>query len=86
MKTIILTLATILFINLNTIASGNYKSIRMIDNLGRQFNIEIKIEYIEEVFNFDTKKVFEENKKTYELIDIRPFIKPEKEIDEELPF
>ena len=86
MKNTILTLASILFINLNIMAS-EIRTMKIVDNLGRHFNIEIKIELIEnEKFEFDTKEVFNDIKKENGLIDIRPFIKPEKEIEEDLPF
>ena len=87
MKNTILTLASILFINLNIMASET-KTIRIVDHLGKIFNIEIKVELVEsETFQFDTKEVFNNNNvKNDDLIDIRPFIKPEKEVEEDLPF
>lgn len=85
MKKTILILS-ILFINLNIMASES-KTIRIIDNLGRYFNIEVKTEKdVVEKFEFNTKEIFNDIKKENDLIDIRPFVKPEKEIEEELPF
>ena len=87
MKNTILTLASILFINLNIMASET-KTIRIVDHLGKIFNIEIKVELVEsETFQFNTKEVFNNNTvKNDGLIDIKPFIKLEKEVEEDLPF
>ena len=89
MKAKILTLAAILMISANFAnASNAVKSFRTIDIKGKTFEIQVKVENLKETFEFDTKVIFREVKQKrngqQEMLDIRPFIKPEKELEEEL--
>ena len=89
MKAKILTLAAILMISANFAnASNAVRSFRTIDIKGKIYEIQVKIENLNETFEFDTKVIFREVKQKrngqQEMLDIRPFIKPEKELEEEL--
>jgi hypothetical protein len=82
---------TLIFIALILTATAasadNYRKIKIADNLGRSLEILIKIETITETFHFNTVEIFAEIKKekTQQMIDITPFIIPEKEVEEILP-
>ncbi len=89
MKAKILTLAAILMISANFANASNVvRSFRTIDIKGNTFEIQVKVENLKETFEFDTKVIFREVKQKrngqQEMLDIRPFIKPEKELEEEL--
>jgi hypothetical protein len=87
MKTRIITLAASLLFSLTAVKAENFKTFRIYDRLGSAMEVIMKVENIQEEFDFDTKEVFEEvkNENSYVLQDITPFIKPEQEIAEELP-
>jgi hypothetical protein len=71
-----------------TVASAdNYKKIKIADQLGRSFEILVKVENINETFHFNTREIFNEIKseKKREMIDITPFVRPEAEVVEEMP-
>ena len=89
MKAKILTLAAILMISANFAnASNAVRSFRTIDIKGKIYEIQVKIENLNETFEFDTKVIFREVKQKengqQEMLDIKPFIKPEREVEEEL--
>ncbi len=89
MKAKILTLAAILMISANFAnASTEVKSLRIKDVKGKVLEIQVIVENFVENFDFDTKVIFREVKQKengqQDMLDIRPFIKPEKEIEEEL--
>jgi hypothetical protein len=89
MKAKILTLAAILMISANFAnASNAVRSFKTIDIKGKIYEIQVKVENLNETFEFDTKVIFREVKQKengqQEMLDIRPFIKPEKEVEEEL--
>ena len=89
MKAKILTLAAILMISVNFAnASTEVKSYTIKDIKGKVLEIQVIVENFVENFDFDTKVIFREVKQKengqQDMLDIRPFIKPEKEIEEEL--
>lgn len=89
MKAKILTLAAILMISANFAnASKAAKSFKMVDIKGKIYEIQVKVENLNETFEFDTRVIFKEvtqkENGQQEMLDIRPFIKPEKEVEEEL--
>lgn len=89
MKNIFLTL-TIAF-SLSTLASnaGNHSNmLKIYDISGKTFCITMKADTANDSFEFDTKVVFHHLKSATpnERVDIRPFVKPEKEVDESHPF
>ena len=87
MKTKILTIAAIFAMSIGTLAADNYRSFKMADRLGRTMEIFVKIENIQETFGFDTREVFNEikNSEKQQMIDITPFVKQEREAEENLP-
>lgn len=88
MKNRILTFAAITLMSINLASADNYRTLRVSDLLGRTMEIFVKVENVQESFEFDTREVFNEVKRNGEtqMIDITPFIKPEKEVEENLPF
>ena len=89
MKAKILTLAAILMISANFAnASNEVRSFSIKDIKGKVIEIQVIVENFVENFDFDTKVIFREVKQKengqQDMLDIRPFIKPEKEIEEEL--
>ncbi len=89
MKAKILTLAAILMISVNFAnASTEVKSYTIKDIKGKVLEIQVIVENFMETFDFDTKVIFREVKQKengqQEMLDIRPFIKPEREVEEEL--
>lgn len=88
MKNRILTFAAITLMSINLASADNYRTLRISDLLGRTMEIFVKVENVQETFEFDTREVFNEVKRNGEtqMIDITPFIKPEKEVEENLPF
>lgn len=87
MKTRIITLVSLFLLTVSIASANNYRTLKMSDRLGRTMEIMVKIENIQETFEFDTREVFEEVKgsHTRELIDIEPFMKPEAEVNENHP-
>ena len=89
MKAKILTLAAILMISVNFAnASTEVKSYTIKDIKGKVLEIQVIVENFMETFDFDTKVIFREVKQKengqQEMLDIKPFIKPEREVEEEL--
>jgi hypothetical protein len=89
MKAKILTLAAILMISVNFAnASNEVRSFKIKDIKGKVLEIQVIVENFAENFDFDTKVIFRQVKQKencqQEMLDIRPFIKPEKEVEEEL--
>ena len=89
MKAKILTLAAILMISVNFAnASNEVRSFNIKDIKGKVLEIQVIVENFMETFDFDTKVIFREVKQKengrQEMLDIRPFIKPEREVEEEL--
>jgi hypothetical protein len=76
-----------LILTASVASADNYRKIKIADHLGRSLEIVVKNENIQETFHFNTLEIFREIKKekTKEMIDITPFIKPEKEVEENLP-
>ncbi|MFW6290275.1 MAG: hypothetical protein ACOC0R_04840 [Mariniphaga sp.] len=87
MKTRILTLAALFLMTANIVSADNFRTFKMSDRMGRTFEVFTKIESnIQETFEFDTREVFEEVKQeNNQMIDITPFIKPEREVKETHP-
>jgi len=87
MKTRIITFAASLLISVSTVNAENFKTFKIYNRLGCALEVIMKVENIQEEYDFDTKEIFEEvkNENTFVLTDITPFIKPEKEVSEELP-
>lgn len=87
MKTRILTIAAIFAMSIGTLAADNYRSFKMADRLGRTMEIFVKVENIQETFGFDTREVFCQirSNENRQLIDITPFVKQEREVEEDLP-
>ncbi len=87
MKTRMITFASLLILSVTVATAANFKTLKMSDHLGRSMDILIKVENIKESFDFDTRKIFKEEtcKNSIETLDIRPFIKPEMEVEENLP-
>lgn len=88
MKTRILTFAALFLMTVNFVSADNFKSFKITDRLGRTFEVLTKMESnIQESFEFSTREVFEEVKKqeSNQIIDITPFIKPEREVKETHP-
>ncbi len=88
MKTRILTLAALFLMTANIVSADNFRTFKMSDRMGRTFEVFTKIESnIQETFEFDTREIFEEVKKqeNNQMIDITPFIKPEREVKETHP-
>ncbi len=87
MKTKLITLATLFILTLSSASAEKLSILKISDQMGRTISICIKNEQISETFEFDTKVVFNQIKRNHqtETLDITPFIKPEKEVEEDLP-
>jgi hypothetical protein len=87
MKTKILTFAALFLMTFSIASADNFRSFKMSDRFGRTMEVLVKVEQIQETFNFNTREVFNEVKKSQnpQLIDIAPFVKPEKEVCENHP-
>jgi len=87
MKTRIITFASFLILSVTVATAANFKTLRISDHLGRSMDVLIKTETVTESFDFDTRKIFEQatRKNQMETLDITPFIKPELEVEENLP-
>ena len=88
MKNKVLTFAAITLMSITLASANNYRTLKISDRLGRTMEIFVKVENVQETFEFDTREVFNQVKRNGEkqMIDIKPFIKPEKEVEENLPF
>jgi hypothetical protein len=77
-----------LILTASVASADNYRKIKIADQLGRSIEILVKWENINETFHFSTLEVFNEIKSETkrEMIDIKPFIIPEAEVEEDLPF
>jgi hypothetical protein len=87
MKTRILTAAILLLLTVNFASANNFRSFKMSDRMGRTMEVLVKIETIQETFDFNTREVFEKVKSesTPQMIDITPMVKPERELQETHP-
>lgn len=87
MKTKIFTLATILMLSFTMAnASTKVKVLKIVINNSEEFYLPIKEEALIETFDFEASKYassIKEKNTQKEWIDIRPFVKPEKELEEE---
>lgn len=88
MKAKIFTLGIILALSFNIAsASNNFRILKLTKACGQVMDITIKIETLQEELDINTFEIFQRSKqeqKQSNLIDIKPFIKPEKELEEEL--
>ncbi|TVQ16470.1 MAG: hypothetical protein EA361_04120 [Bacteroidetes bacterium] len=88
MKTRILTFAALFLMTASIATADNFRSFKMSDRLGRTIEVLTKVENnIQETFEFNTREVFDEVKKSNnnQMIDITPFVKPEREVKESHP-
>ncbi len=88
MKTRILTFAALFLMTASIVTADNFRSFKISDRMGRTFEVLTKVESnIQETFEFNTRDVFEEVKKndSSQMIDIKPFVKQEREIKENHP-
>jgi len=87
MKTRIITFAALILFTTAVASAENYRTFSMPDLLGKTIQVFIKVEMDQNDFEFDSKQIFKEIQREGQskMIDVRPFIKPEKEVDEEIP-
>jgi hypothetical protein len=88
MKTKIITIAAVILMSTGIAQSANnFRMFKIHDALGNTFCITMKEDKVNETLEFDTKAVFNNLKKenTVQMIDIRPFVKQEKEVEEYVP-
>lgn len=88
MKKRICVIIVLMFISINLTFASGYRTLKMYDLFGRTVDVFVKIESIEEIFEFDTREMFNEIKgySQERTIDITPFIKSEEEVEDDLPF
>ena len=83
MKKGIATFTIILLMSiLSNLSATETKKFSFVDLYGNIFNIEVKIETVNESEDF----IFEIKEEKTEMIDIKPFIKVEKEVEEDFEF
>lgn len=87
MKTTFITFATLIILSISAASAENYTTLQISDHLGRTMEVFVKIENIQESFDFNTREIFNEVNSTCQkdVIDINPFVKPEMEVIEEHP-
>jgi hypothetical protein len=88
MKTKIIAIAAVILMSTGIAQSANNsRMLKIYDALGNTFCITMKEDKINETLEFDTKAVFDKLKKenAVQMIDIRPFVKQEKEVVEYVP-
>jgi hypothetical protein len=87
MKTTFITLASIFILSASVFSAENYTTLQISDHMGRTMEVFVKIEQIQDNYDFDTRAIFKKSKTVCsgELIDITPFVKPELEVKEDLP-
>lgn len=87
MKTKLFTFVALFFVSLGVASADNFRTFQMSDKFGKTMSIFIKIEKVQDAFDFDTRDIFNEinGQSTNDLIDISNLIKAEKEVQEDIP-
>jgi hypothetical protein len=87
MKTITLILAALILGSFSA-SADNFRKLKFTNSLGRtiEFFVKNEVEVEVETYEINTAEIFREIKfSRKEMIDITPFIIPEKEVEENLP-